>query len=567
MRKVLGRRPNAAHVRRLVLLAALAGPWTSAEALANGRFPRSQRLIEDPSNPDHLMLAATYGLATTTDRGKSWYHVCEAAFAGDSSYMGDPLLELVAGGALLVGVQATIRRSSDGCTWTPTLGTVGGAASQNINDFAIDRAHGTTVVAVVTRLVDSATSIELEQSDDAGRTWRAVGTRLPLSSVATIDLDPTDSTHIFATGLAPAGGGDTGVLLKSFDRGTTWIATSIPNTDSSNVPYIAAIDPQDPSKIFVRTDSYVLPAGAPEEAANDALVYSKDGGSSWMELLRQNAKLLGFSLSPDGATILAGYGDPVESGYSVDPAATGIYTATVADLRFLRVFSGSVTGLTWALDGVYACTAQPASGSREELAFFGNGALTPNGPAPTYLMKLSDIRGPPPCCAAVASLCDWQSVCATYPFFSCADGGTNAFSCDSGSTADAPSGDAFDSASTDGTTGAGAPRGDASALMDTDGASGDALGADAAAPVGPGRPGAGCACRFSVTRASVERAESLWALCLLSILAFRRRAGEGSAAGLGSSQRPRAPAGRKEEFGRHDPLSTCRRDRTSDATR
>ena len=31
-------------------------------ALANGRFPRAQRLLEDNGNPERLVLAATYGL-------------------------------------------------------------------------------------------------------------------------------------------------------------------------------------------------------------------------------------------------------------------------------------------------------------------------------------------------------------------------------------------------------------------------------------------------------------------------------------------------------------------------
>ena len=510
-------RPSAACVRALFALVVAAGSSATSEALANGRFPRAERLIEDPANPDHLMLAATFGLVTTTDRGKHWFHICEAAFASDSSYLGDPLLELVSGDAWLVDVQTTIRRSQDGCTWTSTLGSVGvGAPNQNVNDLVVDRANRSTVVAVVTRIVDGGTSIGLEQSDDAGVTWRTIGSPLPLASVTTIDLDPTDPTHIYATGLAPAIAGGTGALLKSSDHGTTWSTIPIPNTDSDNVPYIAAIDPRDPTKMYVRTDSYVLPAGAPEESDNDALLYSKDGGTSWTEVLRKSAKLLGFALSPDGSSVLAGYGDPVEAGYYADTADFGIYEAQASDLSFSLVFGGSVTGLTWASDGVYAGTAPQTSGRGGELLFFAGGNIAPDGAAPTSLMALGDVAGPPPCCAALGSVCDWSSVCMTYPFFACADGGVPSGVCTDASAplvdagADVLAEAGIDDAAT-------APD---SAAPQADASSGGSI--PAGPPVGSG---SGCACRVSVEANGKAATGLFWGAGLLCAMALRRRAG------------------------------------------
>jgi hypothetical protein len=453
MRGRARRRERAGPLRWWLGLAALAAVLGSSQARANGRFPRSERVIEDPSDHDHLLLAATYGLLTTSDRGAHWYHVCEAAFAGDPTYIGDPILELVAGNALLVDVQASVRRSPDGCTWSSTLGPAGGAAAQNVDDLVVARtgaSPGATVLAVVTRLVDGGESISLQQSTDAGLTWHAVGAPLPLSLVTTIDLDPTDATHIYATGLAPAGQGDTGLLLTSTNGGSTWTSRAIPNTGSNDVPYIAAIDPTAPDKIFVRTDATTFPADAPEVEANDALLYSANGGASWQEVLRETANLLGFALSPDGTTVLAGYGDPVESAIYVDPTVTGLYEASTSDFVFSLVYPGSVTGLTWATGGVYTCLSQPVSGSFEQLAFFASGDLVADAAAPTQLMKLNDVDGPVPCCAAVDSVCDWSSVCATYKFFSCADGGPPAVSCvDAGADAGASSRDAGTPASTD----------------------------------------------------------------------------------------------------------------------
>jgi hypothetical protein len=392
-------------------------------AHANGRFPRAQRLVEDPGDANHLLLAATFGLVTTTDRGQNWYEDCEASFAGDDTYSGDPILERVAGGALVVDVQSEINRSADGCGWVPTLGSSQTAATETFEDFAVDHT-GTTIVALATHLASGVTTIHVEQSTDAGATWAQVGTAVPASLVYTIDLDPTDTSHLFVTGLSPADG--SGVLLSSNDTGTTWSSSPIPNTSSSEPPYIAAIDPSDAKKIYVRTDSWILPDGAPELVANDALLYSSDGGSTWSELLRKSAKLLGFALSPDGSSVLAGYGDPVEAGHDVDPDDTGIYQASTSDFQFDSVFSldaqgnnANITCLTWTALGTYACLESAVDGTYEELAFFPGGPSSFDGGAPLALMHLNDIKGPPPCCGATDALCAWPDVCTSYPFFAC----------------------------------------------------------------------------------------------------------------------------------------------------
>ena len=485
---------------------ALAAAWAApGEARANGRFPRAERLIEDPSNPNHLILAATYGLVTTTDRGQHWFHICEADFAADGTYQGDPLLELVSGGAWLVDVQSQIRRSADGCAWKSTFGS-SGATNQNVNDLAVASPARTTIVGVVTSVGDGGTSIGLQQSDDAGMTWHPVGSPLPLSTVATIDLDPSDPTHIYASGLLPAKAGAGGALLKSTDHGATWTSTPIPNTDADNVPYIAAIGTS--NEIFVRTDSFILPDGACEESANDALLYSKDGGASWSELLRESAKLLGFAFSPDGSTILAGYGNPVESGYSVDDSQIGIYSATRAGgLSFSKVYGGaSVTGLTWTSSGVYVGSAMPASGTRDELLFFSGGSISTTGAAPTALMALNAVQGPPPCCAGIGATCDWSSVCMTYPFFSCTDAGLAPATCDDGGAAAVDAADAMGGKMDTGVAGAGGPDANGSSA---DGSVADASGGDL---VPLDTASSGCRCELGGARSRVNGRDVAWGM-------------------------------------------------------
>src|SRR5438270_8775454 len=98
------------HLPALMAIALFA--WGST-SFANGRFPRAERLIEHPNDPNQLRLAGTYGILTTEDRGRAWYHICEASFALASGYLGDPVLDLLADETLLVGVQTTLNASRD----------------------------------------------------------------------------------------------------------------------------------------------------------------------------------------------------------------------------------------------------------------------------------------------------------------------------------------------------------------------------------------------------------------------------------------------------------------------
>jgi photosystem II stability/assembly factor-like uncharacterized protein len=411
-------------------MAVLSTCLASSAAMANGRFPRAERLIEDPSNPKRLLLASTYGLLTTDDGGGAWYDTCEAAFTGLGTYGGDPLVELVAGGGILVDYQSGIRRSSDGCSWSTTLSVPDSGFIPIIADYSVDALARQRAVAVATTYVDGGRSSSLFESDDAGVTWTALGAPLPMTAY-TIDLDPSDANHIFVSGLSDAG---QGVLAISADHAVSWTTTPIPGTGASDVPYIAAIHPRDPMQIFVRTDSTVVIGGSP--SPNDALLHTRDGGATWTAIVRKKAKLLGFALSPDASQIAVGYGNPAPQ-VPIASSELGVFRALTADYQFSPVLVGeSVTCLTWTQAGTYACTAIATPQGLEELVLFPGDALSQDAAAPMRLMRLSDVRGPPPCCAAVTSVCDWTTTCAALN--ACGDGGDNAPVCDGGAGAPGP---------------------------------------------------------------------------------------------------------------------------------
>jgi hypothetical protein len=477
---------RVAVVAQLCIAAAVV--LTPATALANGRYPRAERLIEDPSDPRHLLLAATYGLLTTADRGAHWYLVCEAEFARDPTYSGDPLVELVAAGATLVDVLTFIGRSPDGCTWGPTLGTPG-STTTTFDDFAVDRVTRSIVVAVQTSLVDGAAVISLERSDNAGVSFAPIGQPLPVAEVFTVDLDPTDPTHVYATGLSAD---RKGVFLSSTDSGTTWATSVIGSTGEYDYPYIAAVVPQNPNEIFVRTDSWMPDEGGVSSSANDALYYSNNGGVSFTLLIRQPAKLLGFALSPDGTTVLAGYGNPILGCSVVDPSVTGIYSAPVGGATFSQVTTASVTCLTWTAHGLYVCTDGSSSVDSVEVY---DGELALEGGQPQTIMQLGDVLGPPPCCQETAAACPWLDVC---PALGACGNAVAASSCDAGGTtvdASGPSEPPYD---------AGSP-------------------ADASSPGPSPDDHAGCGCRLSDSHDRAEGAVALAALAMATARVLLRR--------------------------------------------
>src|SRR6266496_6620882 len=96
----------SSRARRVSLKAfALTGALLVAPvALANGRFPRAQRLVESATDPALLALYGTYGLIVSSDVGRSWSHVCEAA---TGTYTGeDPLLEILPNGKIIARTES-----------------------------------------------------------------------------------------------------------------------------------------------------------------------------------------------------------------------------------------------------------------------------------------------------------------------------------------------------------------------------------------------------------------------------------------------------------------------------
>ena len=460
-------------------------------ALANGRFPRAQRVTEVRGDPDTLVLSATYGILLTRDRGVTWRHSCELGFAFSIDEI-DPLVEIVGDGAMVVQVSRSLNRApSPFCDFVPALG---GGGSERVVDFALDREDPARLVALMLgRGEGGGVENRLMLSEDSGVSFEVMGTALPADAITfglTFDAAPSDRSRLYVSG---ANAEERGVVLRSSDEGESFESSEL-SLEPGEYPYIAAVHPTDPDVIYVRTDGWVADADGVLRAS-DALLYSEDGGRTFVEVHRAEAKLFGFALSPDGSEVLIGYGDPVEPSRAVDASALGLYRARVGEHEFSRIYAGAVSCLSWTEGSFYACTSQVERGFALGVAPDASFELDGGEPFEP-LLDLTKVAGPiecPACSSSAVCAATWSETCAI--FGNCETSSASSEECTAGASAGSDAG-------------SGGRASDASA------------GGEGSQTVEPGARGDGaCGCR--VTGRAPGRAVAWWSFFALVAACWR----------------------------------------------
>lgn len=375
---------------------ALAMTLVSVPASANGKFPAAGQIVVDPGDPTHILVRTTFGILVSRDHGKSFDLICEAGagYAGNV----DPGIAVTAGGTILAGIAEGIDiGEGDACAWKLAGGP---PAGQSILDVSVLKGQPTAAVA----LSVSGGQNSVFRSDDAGQSWQQAGSPLPaFFQGITLDVAPSDPGRIYVSGLDKASG-LSAALARSDDSGVTWTVAGIAMAQS-RAPYLSAIDPNDPDRVYIRLD------GTP-----GTLLVTGDGGASYKSLLTLPGYMQGFALSPDGATVLAG------------GPSDGLWRAPSASYDFKRVKADGVQCLSWSGDEVYSCGTSVAV-SRS----------TDQGDSFDPLLQLECIRGPLPCDIAtpVGKLCPaaWEDLKSKLPTQYCAeDGGAAGAGSSSGGT-------------------------------------------------------------------------------------------------------------------------------------
>jgi photosystem II stability/assembly factor-like uncharacterized protein len=386
----------AAGASVLGVLAALAVSAPGA-AWANGRAPNAGVLVFAPGDANTILVRTTFGLLLSHDGGLNFDWVCES-FAGFSS-MEDPMLTVTGNKTFLIatfnGIQFAI---GDGCMW-PMNASLGKRYTVDLT-LASDNPY--TVYAVTSdytgttpapdRLDQFANQIHVS-TDDGGH-WSDLGSALDPSLIPkTIEVAPSDPNRIYVSARVGNKGAPIGALLVSKDKGQTWTQKMIPLDDGIEPgAFIAAIDPHDPDRVYVRTRS-----GSDVEESSSGMdppgkvLVTDNAGDQWTTRYTGTGEITGFALSDDGGTVYVG------------TKKDGLLYASTSDFMFHQTQTVPITCLKYQAGKLWVCGLEPRSS-------FSIGTSTDNGATITTVARLCDLPGPQAC----VSNCDWATLRTTF---------------------------------------------------------------------------------------------------------------------------------------------------------
>lgn len=382
-------------MRRAFLAAVVAASGLlAAPAFANGRFPASNAIVFSPTNPDLVILRATYGVMLSYDYGKTWTWLCEDALGLPPTANEDPSIGITANESVVVGISKGLEVSTDtGCDWT--FETQPGLGGQLIKDLVVrpDTPH-TILVVTSTEQQDAdagdAGNLYAQQvfiSTNDGATWAPLGAPIdPTAIVTTIEVAASDPQRLYVStfrNVTPR----TASVFVSTNAGTTWTEYPTPalNQLTETSVYIAAVDPNNADLVYARSEG------------SSRLFVSSDGAHTWQVAFSLDDEMLGFALSQDGSTVYLG------------GANSGLFMAPSSTLQFQQISSIDVECLATHGADLWAC-------SDEKSGFIG-GVSHDDGATFTSTLQLNGISGPIVCAAAdaTASQCvgaAYQSMCA-----------------------------------------------------------------------------------------------------------------------------------------------------------
>jgi MYXO-CTERM domain-containing protein len=240
----------------------------SARAWANGAFPDSLRIFVPADRPSEIVLVTNFGLVTTTDGGATWDWVCEH---GDG-YLAYLYQRAAPPGRRLFAVAPAGLVSSDdgGCSWT-VAADLGATAVTDVFADPVDPDR----VLVLGAFVDAAAEARnaLFVSTDGGATYGApVYVSPPDWTLASVETAAADPRRIYLTAYHATAGVATTRILRSGDGGQTFAELDVSAAVGNRVVRIAAVDPVDPDKLYLRLTG--------TGGSDDAIAVSADAGAN-----------------------------------------------------------------------------------------------------------------------------------------------------------------------------------------------------------------------------------------------------------------------------------------------
>jgi len=353
-----------------VLAATVAG---APLARANSRFPESNQLVFSKEDPDLVLLRVTFGLLVSHDRGKTFGWVCEQSigFSGieDPMYTVTPSKAIV--GSTFQGV--TISRDN-ACGWS----FAGGDLENQVFIDLTTNPHDAKNIVVFASSYDKQDdagnilfSSRIWETKDEARTFQQLGQAFdPALLGYTLDLTSSDPDRIYVTAVRSPGTAPQGVLLVSKDHGQTWTEESVPLIDGERAVFIAAVDPTNSERVYLRTSNSV------DKPTRLILREAEpDGGVPTQRTLhRASGALMGFALTPDGSKVFIG--GPKD----------GVKVASTQDYAFTQKANIETQCLAYNDGVLWAC-------SNERSGFIA-GRSTDDGATFEPTLRFCDIGGP-----------------------------------------------------------------------------------------------------------------------------------------------------------------------------
>jgi hypothetical protein len=342
-------------------------------ARANGRFPESNQIAFAAHDPDLVLLRVTFGLLISHDRGKTFQWVCEQAIG--YSGVEDPMYTVTPSNAIVGTTYQGLSITRDNaCGWTFAGGDL---TSQVFIDLSANPKDAKNIVVFASSYdkQDDAGNIlftsKVWETKDEGQTFTQLGPRLdPALLGYTIDLTTTDPNRIYLTAVREPGTTPLAFLLVSKDHGQTWAEEPVPLVDNERAVFIAAVDPTNPERVYLRTSNTVdKPTRLILREAGP------DGGTPTQRTLHTaNGALMGFALSPDASKVYIG--GPKD----------GVKVASTQDFAFQQKSNLEVQCLALNDEGLWACS--------NERAGFVAGLSKDEGATFEPRLRFCDISGP-----------------------------------------------------------------------------------------------------------------------------------------------------------------------------
>jgi photosystem II stability/assembly factor-like uncharacterized protein len=341
-------------------------------ALADGAFPDELSVYLPPDDSSDILLGTNFGLAMSHDAGQSWRYVCELYITRDANDIvnyykiaSQKIGQESAPAIIAISLIRFMRSADGGCTWQPAGGALTGLYPR---DAFIDPNDSSFVLALASDLTKDG----IYPSHDGGATFSAPA-YTTLNTMASVEIARSDGSIVYATELAFTGP-DAGkaYLLKSTDRGATWPTRQPLSVPSGAVVRIAAVDPQDATKIYLRVFT-------PSTAADEIRI-TTDAGTTLTSTVQVSDPTLfsAFLIANDGTR----YAATTQADLYAAPANQSFSKRIGPRARCLGERQGS--------SRIYACGVQFADGYN--LGYSDDGAMTFQ-----HLMNFTDIAGPLEC--------------------------------------------------------------------------------------------------------------------------------------------------------------------------